>query len=78
MAQDQSFSPLVHKLNKYMKVVGIAMEHVLSLVEDEITFNNSFFMKSKLCNQLTTHFKLNVCMFLETFIPSLIFLPMKP
>jgi hypothetical protein len=43
MAQDQSLSPLVNKLNEYMKVVGVAMAHVLSLVEDEITFNNLFF-----------------------------------
>jgi hypothetical protein len=78
MAQDQSFSPLVLKPNEYMKVVGVAIVHVLNLVEDEITFNNLFCMKNKLCDQLTTHFKLNVRMFTQTFTPSLIFLPMKP
>jgi hypothetical protein len=43
----QSSTLLVKKLNEYMKVVEIAMEMVLGLMEDERTFNNLAFMKSK-------------------------------
>ncbi len=41
---------LVEKLSEYMKVVEIAMEMVLGSMEDEKTFNNLAFMKSKLHN----------------------------
>jgi hypothetical protein len=43
------------------------MVPVLSLMEDERTFNNLAFMKSKLHNQLTTHLDLCVCMFTHNF-----------
>jgi len=38
----------VKKLNEYNKLVDIAMVQVLGFVEDERTFNNLSFMKSKL------------------------------
>ncbi len=58
------FSPLlVLKLSEYIKVVEIAMVQILGLVEDERTFDNLAFMKSKLCNRLTTHLNLCVHMF---------------
>jgi hypothetical protein len=50
-----------------MKVVKITMVQMLGLVEDEKTFNNLFFMKNELHNQLTTHFDLCVCMFTQNF-----------
>jgi len=40
----------VKKLNEYNKLVDIAMVQVLGFVEDERTFNNLSFMKSKLWN----------------------------
>ncbi len=43
------------------------MVQVLGLMEDERTFNNLAFMKSKLHNQLITHFDLCVCMFTCNF-----------
>jgi hypothetical protein len=46
----QSFALLVQKLNEYMKVAKTTMVMVLGLVDDERTFNNLAFMKSKLCN----------------------------
>jgi hypothetical protein len=59
----QSFALLVQKLNEYMKVVKIAMVMVLGSVDDERTFSNLAFMKSKLHNYLTTHLDLCVHMF---------------
>jgi hypothetical protein len=60
----QSSTLLVHKLSEYMKVVEIAMVMVLCSMEDEWTFNNLTFMKSKLCNRLTTH--LDLCVHMST------------
>ncbi len=40
-------SILVYKLNDYLKIVEIALVHVLGLVEDERIFNNLSFMKKK-------------------------------
>jgi hypothetical protein len=58
------FSPLlVLKLNEYIKVVEIIMVQVLGSIEDERTFSNLTFMKSKLTNRLTTHLDLCVRMF---------------
>lgn len=54
------------KLYEFMKVVEIAHVQVLGTVEDERTFN-SFFIKSKLRNQLTTHLDLVVDMFAQDF-----------
>jgi len=52
-------SILVYKLNEYLlKIVEIALVHVLSLVEDERIFNNLSFMKKQLCNKLITHLEL--------------------
>jgi hypothetical protein len=42
-----SSSILNVKLNEYNKLVDIAMVQVLGSIEDERTFNNLFFMKSK-------------------------------
>ncbi len=63
----QSSTFLVQKLNEYMKVAEIAIVMVLGLVEDERTFNNLAFTKSKLCNRLTTHLDLCVHMFTYNF-----------
>jgi hypothetical protein len=46
----QSSPLLVLKLSEYMKVTKIIMVQVLGSLEDEKTFNNLTFMKSKLCN----------------------------
>jgi hypothetical protein len=46
----QSFPLLILKLNEYMKVVEIVMVQVLGSMEDERTFKNLAFMKSKLHN----------------------------
>jgi hypothetical protein len=43
------------------------MVQVLGLVEDERTFNNLAFTKSKLHNKLTTHLNLCMCMFTQIF-----------
>jgi hypothetical protein len=45
------FSPLlILELNEYLKVVEIVMVQVLGSMEDERTFKNLAFMKSKLHN----------------------------
>jgi hypothetical protein len=64
---DLIFSLLVLKLREYVKVAEIAMVQVLGLVEDERTFNNLAFMKSKLGNIITTHLNLCVRMFTQNF-----------
>jgi hypothetical protein len=46
----QSFALLVQKLSEYMKVGKTTMVMVLGLVDNERTFNNLTFMKSKFCN----------------------------
>jgi hypothetical protein len=43
-----SFFILSEKLNDYNNLANIAMVQVLGFVEDERTFNNLSFMKSKL------------------------------
>ncbi len=48
---------------EYVKLAKLAMCQVLGFVEDEHCFNISFFMKSKLCNCLTTHLDMCVRMF---------------
>ncbi len=63
MVEDPISTLLVQKLNEYMKVAEIATMMILGSVEDERTFNNLAFMKSKLCNWLTTHLDLCVHMF---------------
>jgi hypothetical protein len=61
----QSSTLLVQKLNEYMKVAKIVMVMVLGSMEDERTFNNLAFMKSKLHKRLTTHLDLCVRMFTQ-------------
>jgi hypothetical protein len=63
----QSSSLLVLKLSAYIKVAEITMVQVLCLVEDERTFSNLAFMKSKLRSKLTTHLDLCVRMFTQNF-----------
>ncbi len=63
----QSSPLLVLKLSEYIKVDEIIMLQVLGLVEDEKTFNNLPFMKSKLHNKLTTHLDLCVHLFTQIF-----------
>jgi hypothetical protein len=50
-----------------MKVIEIVMVQVLGSMEDEKTFNNLAFMKSKLHNWLTTHLNLCMRMFIQNF-----------
>jgi hypothetical protein len=59
---------LVLKLNENIKVAKITMVQVLGLVEDERTFSNLAFMKSKFRSKLTTHLDLCVCMFIQFFL----------
>jgi hypothetical protein len=58
---------IIHKMSIYMKLVKIAMVQVIGFIEDERCFNNLIFIKSKLCNWLTTHLNLVVCMFVQQF-----------
>ncbi len=59
----QSSPLLVLKLNKYINIVEIVMVQVLGSSENERTFSNLTFMKSKLRNRLTAHLDLCVRMF---------------
>jgi hypothetical protein len=54
---------IAHKMTKYLKLVKIAKVQVINYVVDEKHFNNLNFIKSKLCNWLTTHLNLLVWMF---------------
>ncbi len=65
--ENQSSPLLVLKLNEYINIVEIVMVQVLGSIEDERTFSNLTFMKSKLCNKLTAHIDLCVCMFTYNF-----------
>jgi hypothetical protein len=58
---------LVHKLKEYLKNVKIIRVQPLGVMEDENIFNNLFFLKNKLYNQLTTHLDWYVCMFIHNF-----------
>lgn len=46
----QSFGLLVQKLSEYMNVAKTTMVMVLGSMDNERTFNNLVFMKSKLCS----------------------------
>ncbi len=61
----QSSPLLVLKLSEYIKVLEITMLQVLGLIEDEKTFSNLVFKKSKLHKGLTTHSNLCVRMFTQ-------------
>jgi hypothetical protein len=52
---------------KYLKVVEIAMIHVLGFVEDEQCFNSVAFMKNKMCNKLDNHFQLGFFVYAQIF-----------
>jgi len=53
-----SFPILNHKLLEYIKLVEIAIVQVLSLDENNQTFNILSFMKNKLWNSVSTHLDL--------------------
>jgi hypothetical protein len=53
-----SFPVLNHKLLEYIKLVEIAIVQVLSLDENNQTFNIVSFMKNKLQNNVSTHLDL--------------------
>jgi hypothetical protein len=63
----QSSPLLVLKLSEYIKVFEITMVQVLGLIEDEKTFSNLVFKKSKLHKRLTTHSNLCAHMFTQIF-----------
>jgi hypothetical protein len=48
---------------KYLKVIEIAMAHVLGFVEDERCFNYVAFLKNKVGNRLNSHLQLVVSMY---------------
>jgi hypothetical protein len=52
---------------RVLKLVEITIIMVVGCVEDEKTFSTINFMKSKLCNCLTTHFDLVVQMYAQKF-----------
>jgi hypothetical protein len=52
---------------KYLKVVKIAMVHVLGFVEDERCFNFVTFSKNKVWNRLNNHLELVVSMYAQKF-----------
>ncbi len=58
---------VAHKLSKFFKLVEIAIVMVVGSVKDDKTFSTINFMKSKLCNHLTTHLDLVVQMYVQKF-----------
>jgi hypothetical protein len=54
---------LFHHTRKYINLIEIATIKIIGSMEDEHTFNNKSFMKSKLRNRLTTHLDLVIHMF---------------
>jgi hypothetical protein len=56
---------VVDKLLEYLKLVKLAIVMVLGSVEDENTFFNVNFLKSKLQNWLTIHLDLVVRLFAQ-------------
>jgi hypothetical protein len=58
---------LVSNFLEYVKLVELPMVQVVGSVEDEPCFSTLAFMKSKLCNRLTTHLPLVVHMFAQHF-----------
>jgi hypothetical protein len=65
---------------EYLKVVEIAMVHVLGYVEDERCFNFVAFLKNRMRNRLNNHLQLVVSMYAQKFSQFTTFLmtiPMK-
>ncbi len=58
---------MAQKLLQFLKLVEIAIVMVVGSVEDERIFSTVNFMKSKLCNCLTTHLNLVVWMYAQFF-----------
>ncbi len=58
---------VVQKLLEFLKLMEIVIVMVVGSVEDERTFSIVNFMKSKLCNCLTTHSNLVVWMYAQFF-----------
>jgi hypothetical protein len=52
---------------KYLKVVEIAMVHVLGFVKDEQCFSSVAFLKNKVQNRLNNHLELVVSMHAQKF-----------
>jgi hypothetical protein len=58
---------LNHRLSKWFKIAKLCMVIVLGNLEDESTFSNLTFIKTKLQNCLTTHLDLIVWMYVHKF-----------
>ncbi len=56
---------LNHKLFKWFKMAKLCNVIMLGNMEDECTFSNLAFMKTKFQNWLITHFDLVVCMYVQ-------------
>jgi hypothetical protein len=54
---------LSHSFLEFLKLVEIAMVHVLGFVEDEHCFSFASFFKTKLCNCLDPRLELAIAMF---------------
>ena len=54
-------------IGEFMKLAEIACVQVLGSVEDERTFSNLAFIKSKLRNRLTTHLETAIGMYAQSF-----------
>jgi hypothetical protein len=52
---------------EYLKVVEIAMVHVLGIVDDERCFKFVAFLKNKVWNRLNNHLQLVVSMYAQKF-----------
>jgi hypothetical protein len=61
------FFILSHTFPKYLKLVEIAMVHVLIFIEDKRCFNSISFLKSKMWNRLNPHSQLVGPMYAQLF-----------
>ncbi len=58
---------LSNVFREYLKVVQIAMVHVLGFVDDEQCFNFVAFLNNKVRNRLNNHLQLKVSMYAQKF-----------
>jgi hypothetical protein len=59
---------LSHSFPEFLKLVEIAMVHVLGFVEDEHCFSFASFLKTKLRNCLDPHLELAIAMFSQKLV----------
>jgi hypothetical protein len=67
LVSDQCITIAISFFLEFLKLVEIAMVHVLGFVEDEHCFSFASFLKTKLCNCLDPHLELVIAMFSQKF-----------